>query len=207
MDRRYPEHREVSLVCPLLAMGSGTPCRNDEIFLNLLAVTRGMETIKVGTLLKASVYIETSVFSYLTARPSNDLRAMANQSATSEWWETQRPNYSVFISDLVISEAGKGHIEAAQRRLDAIANLPLLEISPKVRLLAQALIENHALPPKAEADAYHVAIAVVNGVEYLLTWNCTHIANAHTRPKIEATCRAYGYEPPIICTPLELTEE
>ena len=157
--------------------------------------------------MKASVYIETSVFSYLTARPSNDLRAMANQSATSEWWETQRPNYSVFVSDLVISEAGKGHPEAAQRRLAAIADLPLLQISPKVRVLAQALIENHALPPKAEADAYHVAIAVVTGVEYLLTWNCTHIANAHTRPKIEATCRTHGYEPPVICTPLELTED
>jgi len=157
--------------------------------------------------LKASVYIETSVFSYLTARPSNDLRAMANQTATSEWWEMQRPNYRVFVSDLVISEAGKGHPEAAQRRLAAIADLPLLQISPEVRVLAQALIENHALPPKAEADAYHVAIAVVNGVEYLLTWNCTHIANAHTRPKIEATCRAYGYEPPVICTPLELTED
>jgi len=70
--------------------------------------------------------------------------------------------------------------------------------------LAQALIENHALPPKAEADAYHVAIAVVTG---LLTWNCTHIASAHTRPKIEATCRTYGYEPPVICTPLELTKD
>ena len=79
---------------------------------------------------------------------------MANQSATSEWWETQRPNYSVFVSELVISEAGKGHPEAAQRRLDAIADLSLLQISPKVRvLLAQALIENHTLPPKAEADA------------------------------------------------------
>ncbi len=149
--------------------------------------------------MKASVYIETSVFSYLTARPSNDLCAMANQSATSEWWETQRPNYSVFVSDLVISEAGKGHPEAAQRRLAAIADLPLLQISPEVRILAQALIENHALPPKAETDAY--------GIEYLLTWNCTHIANAHTRPKIEAICRNYGYEPPVICTPLELTED
>ncbi len=157
--------------------------------------------------MKASVYIETSVFSYLTARPSNDLRAMANQAATLDWWETQRPNYSVFVSELVISEASKGHPEAAQRRLVVIADLPLLQISPEVRRLAQALIQNHALLPKAEADAYHVAIAVVNGAEYLLTWNCTHIANAHTRPKIEATCRALGYEPPVICTPLELTED
>lgn len=157
--------------------------------------------------MKASVYIETSIFSYLTARPSNDLRAMANQSVTSDWWETQRSNYDVFISELVISEASKGHPEAAQRRLAVIADLPLLQISPEVRSLAQALIQNHALPPKAEADAYHVAIAVVNGAEYLLTWNCTHIANAHTRPRIEATCRALGYEPPVICTPLELTED
>jgi len=157
--------------------------------------------------LKASVYIETSFFSYLTARPSNDLRAMANQSVTSEWWETQRFNYNVFASDLVISEAAKGHPEAAQRRLAVIADLSLLQISSEVRFLAEALIENHALPPKAEADAYHIAIAVVNGIEYLLTWNCTHIANAHTRPKIEASCRLLGYEPPVICTPFELTED
>ncbi len=109
--------------------------------------------------------------------------------------------------DLVISEAAKGHPEAAQRRLAVIADLSLLQILFKARFLAEALIENHALPPKAEADAYHIAIAVVNGIEYLLTWNCTHIANAHTRPKIEASCRLHGYEPPVICTPFELTED
>ncbi len=156
--------------------------------------------------MKSTVYIETSVLSYLTARASNDLRAMANQSITLEWWETRRALYEVVVSDLVISEAGRGHVGAAQRRVAVAAELPLLQISPEVRLLAQALIENHALPEKAEADAYHVAIAAVNGIEYLLTWNCTHIANAHTRPKIEATCRALGYEPPVICTPSELME-
>jgi hypothetical protein len=77
----------------------------------------------------------------------------------------------------------------------------------EVRTLCQELIRRHALPVNAEMDAYHVAIATVNGMDYLLTWNCTHIANAHTRPKIEATCRALGYELPIICTPQELTEE
>ncbi|WP_295543698.1 type II toxin-antitoxin system VapC family toxin [uncultured Thiohalocapsa sp.] len=156
--------------------------------------------------MKETVYVETSVISYLTARPSNDLRAMANQSTTIEWWETRRPSYSVFASDLVISEASRGHPEASQRRLASIADLPLLQISEDVRALVQALIESHALPEKAETDAYHVAIAAVNGVAYLLTWNCTHIANAHTRPKIENTCRTLGYEPPVICTPLELIE-
>ena len=81
-----------------------------------------------------------------------------------------------------------------------------LQATEAVRVLGQALITRHALPEKAEIDAYHVAIAAVNGIEYLLTWNCTHIANAVTRPKIEATCRALGYEPPIICTPDELME-
>jgi predicted nucleic acid-binding protein len=156
---------------------------------------------------KATVYVETSVLSYLTARPSNDLRTMANQSVTSEWWETRKSNYSVVVSDLVVSEAGRSHPDAAQRRMAAIADLPLLQMSDNVRLLAMALIDSHVFRQKAEADAYHVALAAVNGVEYLLTWNCTHIANAHTRPKIEATCRALGYEPPVICTPLELMED
>lgn len=156
--------------------------------------------------MKPSVYVETSVLSYLTARPSNDLRAMSNQTATFEWWETQKDHYSLVVSDLVISEAGRGHPEAAQRRLSVVSNFPLLQVSQEVQNLAQALVQEHALPQKAEADALHVALAAVNGVEYLLTWNCTHIANAHTRPKIEATCRVHGYEPPVICTPLELME-
>lgn len=157
--------------------------------------------------MKPTVYVETSVLSYLTARPSNDLRAMANRSATAEWWETRSSHYKVVVSDLVVSEAGRGHPDAAERRLAALAGLPLLEISDRVRVLAMALIDSHALPQKAEADAYRVAIAAANGVDYLLTWNCAHIANAHTRPKIEATCRALGYEPPVICTPLELIED
>jgi len=157
--------------------------------------------------LKAKVYIETSVISYLTARPSNDIRAMANQNVTIEWWEMQRSNYDVFISEFVIAEAGLGHPDAISRRLEVIADIIELQATEEVRVLGQELIRRHALPDNAEIDAYHVAIATVNGMEYLLTWNCTHIANAHTRPKIEATCRALGYEPPIICTPQELTEE
>jgi hypothetical protein len=100
-----------------------------------------------------------------------------------------------------------GHPDAAKRRLEAIAEIMELQATEEVRVLGQELIRRNALPANAEIDAYHVAIATVNGIEYLLTWNCTHIANAHTRPKIEATCRALGYEPPIICTPQELTEE
>jgi len=157
--------------------------------------------------LKDKVYIETSVISYLTARPSNDIRVMANQNVTIEWWETQRSNYEIFISEFVVAEASLGHPDAISRRLEVIADIMELQATEEVRILGQELIRRNALPANAAIDAYHVAIATVNGIEYLLTWNCAHIANAHTRPKIEATCRALGYEPPIICTPQELTKE
>lgn len=157
--------------------------------------------------MKPKVYLETSVISYLTALPSNDLRAMANQNSTLEWWQTQREKFELLISEFVIAEASMGNLNTAQRRLAVVANLAELEANELVRNLGKALIEYHALPAKAEIDAYHVAIAAVHGVDFLLTWNCTHIANAATRPKIEATCRRLGFEPPIICTPLELMEE
>lgn len=156
--------------------------------------------------MKPRVYIETSVISYLTARPSNDFRAMSNQNVTLEWWELERPKFELVISEFVIAEASLGHPEAAQRRLAALAGLVELQATQAVKSLGRELVMRNALPAVAEIDALHVAIAAVNGIEYLLTWNCTHIANAHTRPKIEATCRALGYEPPIICTPQELTE-
>ncbi len=131
---------------------------------------------------------------------------MANQNATVEWWETQSSKYDLVISEFVIAEASLGHPEAAKRRLATVKDIMELQATEEARTLGKEFINRSALPAKAEVDAYHVAIAAVNGVEYLLTWNCTHIANAHTRPKIEAACRALGYEPPIICTPDELTE-
>ncbi|MGH8564185.1 MAG: type II toxin-antitoxin system VapC family toxin [Gammaproteobacteria bacterium] len=140
--------------------------------------------------MKPKVYIETSIIGYLTARPSNDIRAAANQNATLEWWDIQRPKFDLLISEFVTAEAILGDSEAAQRRLMVIAEIPELEATEEVRLLGQTLIRQGAIPQKAEIDAYHVAIAAVNGLEYLLTWNCTHIANAIMRPKIEAICRS-----------------
>lgn len=156
--------------------------------------------------MKLTVHVETSIISYLTATPSNDVRALASQSMTLEWWEVRRLNFELFISEFVVSEAGLGHPDAAQRRLAALKGIPKLRSSAAVDALSLALIQRNALPAKAKMNAFRVAIAAVNGIEYLLTWNCTHIANALTKPKIEATCRALGYEPPIICTPPELLE-
>lgn len=131
----------------------------------------------------------------------------ANQEATRSWWETSRPRYELFISDIVTQEASGGNPEAAKRRVAVIEGLPALNVSEEAELLAARLLAGAALPEKAKTDALHIAVATVHGIDYLLTWNCKHIANAVMRPQIEAICRAAGYEPPVICTPLELMEE
>lgn len=157
--------------------------------------------------MKPTVYIETSIVSYLTARPSNDLRAAANQSTTLEWWETRRSDFEVYISEFVLREASLGDPAAAARRLIVLEQIAEVEVTEDVRALGQVLITEGPIPARAEIDAYHIAVAAVNGIDYLLTWNCTHIANATMRPKIETSCRRYGFEPPNICTPQQLLED
>jgi hypothetical protein len=156
--------------------------------------------------MKPRVYIETSIPSYLTARQNNDLRAMANQNTTIEWWENRKPEFDIYISEFVVAESSQGDPEAAARRLNAIENIPELNVTEDVRQLARALVVEGPIPKGSEIDAYHIAVAAVNGMDYLLTWNCVHIANATIRPKVEAVCRNHGFEPPIICTPQELME-
>jgi predicted nucleic acid-binding protein len=157
--------------------------------------------------MKPSVYIETTIPSYLTAWRSPGLLMAAHQEATRNWWDTVRFDYELFISEFVMAECASGNADAAERRLTAIQGLPELEISAQVEPLAQQLLAGAALPEKAKLDALHIAIATVHGIDYLLTWNCKHIANAVTRPKIEWICRTAGYEPPVICTPLELMRD
>ncbi|MFH1112301.1 MAG: type II toxin-antitoxin system VapC family toxin [Pseudomonadota bacterium] len=153
---------------------------------------------------KKSVYVETSIISYLTARPSRDLLAAAWQKVTVDWWETQRPRFDLFVSDVVIEEAGRGDETAVVRRLEALAGIPILEINEEVVAFSEALIEARALPQKAIGDALHIALSVVHGIDYLLTWNCRHIDNAETKPLIRGVCLANRYGYPEICTPREL---
>ena len=156
--------------------------------------------------MRPTVYIETSIISYLTARQSLDIRVAANQNTTQEWRKTRHTQFDLFISEFVAAEVSIGNPDAAQKRLAVIAELQELSVTEYVRILARLLISKVPLPPKAVVDAYHIAVATVNGIEYLLTWNCTHIANAMLRPKIEAICRTQAFKPPIICTPQELME-
>ena len=131
----------------------------------------------------------------------------ANQEATRSWWDTSRFKFDIFISALVLDEASSGDLAAAQRRMEIIREIPALDVSILAEELAAHLLAASALPEKAKADALHIAIATVHGIDYLLTWNCKHIANATKRLKIESICRSSGYEPSIICTPLELMED
>jgi hypothetical protein len=153
------------------------------------------------------VYVETTVISYLTARPSRDVVIAGHQQITQDWWQTASDRFDMVASQLVIEEARAGDPQAAQARLAVLAAMPLLELSGDARTLAVALVTEGAVPAPAAADALHLAIAVTHGVGYLLTWNCRHLANAMRRTAIEQVCRAAGYEPVIICTPEELLED
>jgi len=151
----------------------------------------------------STVYLETTVLSYLTARPSRDLVVAGHQQITREWWETRRSSFEVYISQLVVQEAQQGDPEAAKRRLVVIDALPLLEVTAAAAL-ARALVDRGVIAKKSAADALHISIAAVHGIQYLLTWNMAHIANAELRPRIERVCRSEGFEPPVLCTAEEL---
>jgi hypothetical protein len=156
---------------------------------------------------KRSVYIETSIVSYLAARPSPRLRAAAWQQVTAQWWDQERAKYKLFTSELVVVEASAGDQEAAGSRLAMLRGMAGLPIDAEVRLLAAKLIEGGAVPLEAEPDALHIAVACVHEIDYLLTWNCRHINNVAVKPIIRSVCAMTGYTCPEICTPLELLAE
>jgi hypothetical protein len=154
----------------------------------------------------SSVYVETTIVSYLTARPSRDLVQRAHQQLTRRWWRTRRPQFDLYVSPVVIQEAAGGDPLRARRRLAALKAVPVLDATADA-MLAEALAQAGAVPTEAVVDATHIAIATVHGMNYLLTWKCAHIANATVRTRIETTCRSEGYEPPVLCTPEELMED
>ena len=151
----------------------------------------------------ARVYVETSIVSYLRARPSRDAVLAAHQALTRRWWRGRR-NYSLFVSQVVADEAIRGDRLASARRLRALRGIPRLALNEAATELAAELVRRGALPRKATVDAFHIGIAAAHQVDYLLTWNCKHLANATMRSTIETTCRSSGFTPPIICTPEEL---
>ena len=151
-----------------------------------------------------TVYIETTIVSYLVASPSRDLIAAARQAITREWWREARETYRCVTSEEVIREASLGDADMSRRRLEILASLPVLDADEKARLLANELVQAGLLPAAAVSDATHVAVATLNRVDVLVTWNCRHLANPHLLRGLRAFMAARGLEMPEICTPLEM---
>ena len=157
-------------------------------------------------MLKPSVYIETTVVSYLTARPSRDLVIAAHQQVTLEWWDNALPRLDPFVSAVVIEEGSRGEPEAAKLRMEKISNFPLLEVTREVQELADCYFNQTQIPEKARADAYHLALAASHGMDFLVSWNFTHILSAMIRTVIQDINESHGIYTPFICTPEELME-
>jgi predicted nucleic acid-binding protein len=156
--------------------------------------------------MKHRIYIETSVVSYLTARPSNDVIRAACQQITRSWWDSGRVAAASYISPYVIEEASAGDPTAAAERIEALRTLPVLPITDEIPHLAEFLLLGGGLPAKASIDALHIACAAYHDIDILLTWNCTHIANPVQLPVMRGLCAAKGYKLPELVTPFELLE-
>lgn len=154
--------------------------------------------------MKSTVCLETSFWSFLTARPTHDVVVSAMIQESKDWWAKERANFELFVSNIVIREAMAGDSLAARRRLKALKPIEALTADAEAQGLAEAFLRGMALPPNAADDALHIAVAAVRQLDYLLTWNCRHIANAVMRPKLESSCLSQGFRCPIICTPSEL---
>jgi hypothetical protein len=150
-----------------------------------------------------TVYIETSIVSYATARPRRDIQNAALQQQARDWWKLERPKFDLVTSQLTLNEASAGDASAAAERLLLLDGLPLLDINSDVQTLAALLLSAHTMPQKAAADALHVAAAAIGRVKYLLTLNCKHIANAHELPRVYQILAREGFSGMLICTPAE----
>jgi predicted nucleic acid-binding protein len=156
--------------------------------------------------MKPKIYLETTIPSLLTARPSRDLVIAADQQVTRDWWK-KRHKYDLVISTLVLDEISEGDSHAATARRNALVECRILTMDEAAVQLAEAIMRTGLIPAKAYNDALHVAVAARHGIDFLLTWNCRHLANAAISERVRLSCRKAGYEPPEICTPHNLMAE
>src|SRR3989338_4311102 len=147
-------------------------------------------------MIKESIYLETTVVSYYTSKPSRDIIVLAHQEITRQWWSRALERYNIFISEVVIEEAGFGNPEAAKKRLEELKEFPHLELNDKVEKMAQVYMENLEIPEKSFRDAAHLAVASVHDIDYLVTWNCTHLANGEVIKKLMKINESFGIHTP-----------
>src|SRR5262245_23374626 len=154
-----------------------------------------------------SVYMERTFMSYLVARHTRDVLVPAHQQASQDWWTNRRNEFECFVSQIVIDEASVGDSTEVEKRQTIMSALPVLAITEDTEALTQAILSSGMIPPRAVRDAAHIAVATTNEVDFLLTWNCKHLANAQIARKISLVCERLGWQMPTICTPEELMGE
>lgn len=155
---------------------------------------------------KETVYLETSVISYYTAKASRDVIVLAHQQITKEWWDSYHEHYRFYISEIVKEEVSRGDPTASSIRLDFIRNIPHLMLTQEIERIAEMYITELNIPKDSIRDALHISTACFHKVDYLVTWNCAHIANAHMIKKLYRVNKELGLYTPVICTPEELIE-
>jgi hypothetical protein len=155
-------------------------------------------------MLKPRIYVETSIPSYLAARPSRDLVVAAQQQITHRWWETVAEHFDLYISEVVMDEIRVGDPEVAQRRFSFVDGLAILKSDEETLRLTKFYDGELGLTGKARADLPHFAFAVAYQMDFLATWNCSHIANAIVIRRLHRINEAAGLHIPIILTPSEL---
>jgi len=151
-----------------------------------------------------SVYIETTIPSYLAAYPSSQQPMATHQTVTHEWWSQHRHRFLLYSPAFVRGEASGGDPSAAERRLAYLDTLPELDVPDDLERLESELIRLFQLPPKAATDASHLGMAILHRIDYLLTWNRTHLANAVLQKDLHQYCAYHGLHFPIVCTPESL---
>jgi hypothetical protein len=154
--------------------------------------------------MRPKVYIETSILSYLAARPSRDAVTAGRQVVTRRWWQTEREKYALVVSEAVEAECERGDPDMVKRRQDLLEGVSLFPVNERILRVARLLVVPRALPEKAGSDAVHIAAAAVEECEFLLTWNFRHIANVRIRREVERILANHGYTKTTICTPEEL---
>jgi hypothetical protein len=152
------------------------------------------------------IYVESTIPSYVVARPARDLLQAARQQLTRDWWDMQRRKHELFTSQVVLDEIAFGEKTMAQLRLETLQSIPLLRVTDEAEELARQILGSGLLPATADRDATHIALASVYEMDILLTWNCRHIANASIQQRLRKRVEVAGFDLPVICTPEELTE-
>ena len=154
--------------------------------------------------MKPRVYLETTIVGYLTARPLRTVLGAAHQQVTIDWWDKRRRDFDLVVSELVLREAEAGDPEAARARIAKLEGIPRLALTDDVLRLGGEFVDHALLPQKAAEDALHIAVATIHAVDFLLTWNCTHIANPQIQIRLAEYLQGKDLFLPFICTPEEL---